>query len=132
MRLVKRTGMGLVILSLLNSIASANCLNKATLVPTQSGVIINAEAKAKIQSRQTDTRQTLTVEMNATVANGTRFFVSADSKPAGTITMLKGRGILYLGNDHWQPLPVELAPVCSINLVEVTDEKGVQVLSGTF
>lgn len=109
---------------------AAGCQKKIPLSITAAGFAIDSSGVAEVRAR--DARQVFKVSMDARVADGTTFFVSANGLPAGAITITLGGGELSLSNSNGQTLPSGVDPVCKIGLVEVKDGSGTVVLNGNF
>jgi len=108
-----------------------DCQKKISLAATAVGDAIDASGTAEVRAR--GTRQKFTVSMDARVAAGTVFAVTANTLLAGSIMIDSfGNGELEVKNYDGFTLPTGSNPVCGIGLVEVYDSSAVLILSGSF
>jgi hypothetical protein len=115
-------------------VGGVGCGKSITLVASPAGQAIAAQGKARVRAFLNNgvLVQDFVVEMAAVVPNGTTFMVFANGLPAGTITIVFGRGVLDVNNQPPNVLPAGTDPVCSIGPVIVTDAAGNTILSGSF
>lgn len=113
------------------TVLAADCDRKANLNPTAAGAAHDLSGKVEVRAR--GNRQRFKLSLDARVAEGTTYAVYANGNLAGTITINAfGDGEIELANDAGKVLPAAIAPVCSIQAVEVRDGNGITVLVGTF
>src|SRR5262249_60599076 len=103
--------------------AAGGCAKKINLVASPAGKAIAAQGTAAVRTAAKIgfVQQNLEVAVRAAVADGTTFMVFANGLPAGTITIVLGRGVLSLDNEPPNVLPAGVDPVCAIGPVVVTD-----------
>jgi hypothetical protein len=109
--------------------AYADCRNQINLTATNAGAAIAAEGNSEI--RQERGRERFKVQVTANVADGTAFNAFANGEFAGTLHTVLGFAELQLDSEDGS-LPPGLRPVCNISTVQVTDQSGALILSGTF
>ena len=109
---------------------AADCRERIRLSPPSENESVDGIGRAEI--RANDSQQTLTVEVDVDVPDGTPLFVFANGEPAGMITFIRGSATLELSNANGAGLPSGLDPVCSIGPIWVTDADGTTLLAGSF
>ena len=145
MRTLTAAAMGLtMMLGVANHAAAKNglppvqppggCAKAINLVASPAGQAIAAQGRARVRAFFNNGVfvQDFVVEVGALVPNGTVFMVFANGLPAGTITIIAGRGVLDVNNQPPNVLPAGTDPVCAIGPVIVTNGAGATILSGTF
>jgi hypothetical protein len=109
-------------------------IRRFSLVATDAGKAIDASGHARTRVR--GSRQDLTVEVEARVANGTTYTVFVTNAgvtvTAGTIKINLGEGEIELKNYDRKKLPAGVAPVSGITSVIVKDANGTVILSRTL
>ena len=98
------------------------------LNPTAAGTAIDATGRVEI--RVQGWLRHFEVGMDAAVADGARFTVLANGRPAGTMIVIAGAGNLHLRDlEHILP-PNGTDPVRYVRRVEIRDRHGTVVLEG--
>lgn len=107
--------------------AMADCRKRINLQAATAG-----DYSGKAEVRQQGSQQQFKVSMDAAVADGTTYIVSANGLAVGTITIRLGDGELQLSNSNGKVLPDGANPACSVGPVSVMDSTGRMILTGSF
>ena len=100
--------------------AAADCGDRIVLSSTAEGDAMAASGVAYVGSLGEGAQQTLTVQVNAAVPDGTQLSVFTNGLPAGTVTVAGGTATLDLSTANGT-LPAGADPVCEIGPIWVTD-----------
>jgi hypothetical protein len=107
--------------------AMADCRKRINLHPAVAG-----DWSGKAEVRQQGGQQQFKVSMDARVADGTTYIVSANGLAVGSITIRLGDGELQLSNSNGKMLPQGAQDVCSVGPVSVIDSDRKTLLTGSF
>ena len=99
--------------------AVADC-GVRTSLSAPDGAVVAASGVAYVGSLGEGAQQTLTVQVNAAVPDGTQLSVFTNGMPAGTVTIAGGTATLDLSTAN-SSLPAGADPVCEIGPIWVTD-----------
>ena len=111
----------------ISSPAQAECRRKIDLHGALPG-----DFSGKAEVREQGTAQKFKVSVDARVADGTTYIVTANGFAVGTMTIRLGDGELELSNSNGKTLPNGASPVCSVGPVSVLDSGGRTILNGAF
>jgi hypothetical protein len=107
--------------------AQAECRRKINLTSAMQG-----DFSGTAEVREQRSQQKFKLSMDARVADGTTYIVSANGFAVGTITIRLGDGELELSNSNGKQMPQGTNPACSVASVAVLDSAGRTILSGSF
>jgi len=100
--------------------ATADCGDRIVLSATADGTAMAASGVVYVGSLGEGAQQTLTVQVNAAVPDGTQLHVFTNGLAAGTVTIAGGTATLDLSSANGA-LPAGADPVCEIGPIWVTD-----------
>jgi len=100
--------------------ATADCGERIVLSATADGTAMAASGVVYVGSLGEGAQQTLTVQVNAAVPDGTQLSVFTNGMPAGTVIIASGTATLDLSAANGS-LPAGADPVCEIGPIWVTD-----------
>ena len=102
---------------------------RVTLAGTDAGIAIGASARADVRAQGKEQR--LSVEMEASVPDGTMFTLIANTIPIGTIAIQLGEGEFEFESENGETLTGGLLPA-AITSIAVTDSSNAVVLQAQF